>query len=240
MSRKSLDPKQTARAVDLASSALRVAFADPELARTALSVPDWAASRGVESYQRLELLGDAVVGFIAVEHVFRELPEQPEGGISRLKSEVVSGASLAAAAERIGLEPAVLSDQEIGPEGSRRRAAVLADVFEALDGALYLAQGREATRAMVTRVLLAEAVPLALSGATRDPKGVLQELRAEAGEAPPVYRLTGNEGPDHDPVFHVEVRLDERVAGTGTGRSKKAAEQAAASAALEALERPEA
>jgi ribonuclease-3 len=234
VTRKVLDPDEAARAVDLASAALGVEFGDADLVRTALSVPDWAASRGLDNYQRLELLGDAVVGLIAVDHVYREHPELHEGGISRAKSEVVSGPSLAAAAERMGLADAVLTDQEIGPEGSRRRQSVLSDIFEALIGALYLDQGLESARAVVARVLLAEAVPLALSGATRDPKGMLQEARAEAGLTPPEYRLASSEGPDHDPVFHVEVLLDDRVAGAGSGRSKKAAEQAAAAQAIAA------
>jgi len=232
VNRKAVDPAEEARAAALASAALAVEFSDPDLLRTALAVPDWASSRGVESYQRLELLGDSIVGFIAVDHVFRVFPELPEGGISRLKSEVVSGASLAAAAERAGLGDAVLSDQEIGPTGSRRRESVLSDVFEALVGAIYLDRGLDAARAVVERLLLCHAVPLASSGATRDPKGMLQELRAEAGLAPPVYRITGSDGPPHDRVFHVEVLLDQQAAGSGSGPSKKAAEQAAAAEAL--------
>ena len=232
MTRKVVDAAEAARAAALASEALGVTFTDPDLVRTALAVPDWAASRGVESYQRLELLGDAVVGFVAVDHVFSNFPDFPEGDISRLKSEVASGASLAAAAERAGLGEAVLTDQDIGPAGSRRRESVLSDIFEALVGAVYVDQGLDTARDVVERLVLAHAIPLALSGATRDPKGMLQEARAEDGATPPVYRLTGSDGPPHDRVFHVEVLLDGRVAGSGSGPSKKAAEQAAAACAL--------
>ena len=238
MSRYRVDPAETASAAALAASALGVVFGDPTLAVTALSVPDWASTRGVESYQRLELLGDAVVGLLAVEHVYRDHPELPEGVISRVKSEIVSGASLAAAADRVGLGDAILSDQPIGEPGSRRRESVLSDVFEAVVGAIYLDQGIEAAREAVDRLLLTDAVPMALSGAHRDPKGMLQELRAEDGHTPPEYRVVASDGPAHDPTFRVEVVLDGQVAGRGSGPSKKAAEQVAAAEALKRGPRP--
>ena len=230
--RHGYDPDEALAAASRAAGALEVSFADPSLVVEAVSAPDWAGNRDVPSYQRLELLGDSVVGLVTVDHLLRNNPDLPEGDVSRLRSEVVSGPALAAAAERAGIADAVLTDQDLGRPGSRRRESVLSDVFEALIGALYLDQGIEVARDAVERLLLAEAVPLALSGARRDPKGVLQELRAEQGLAPPVYRVSGSEGPDHDPTFRVEVTFDDEVVGAGSGPSKKAAEQAAAADAL--------
>jgi ribonuclease-3 len=220
-----------------AEEALGVNFRDRTLLRTALTHPSWAVEHDSRAeYERLEFLGDSVLGFVVAEHLYRKMPEEPEGVLARLRAEVVSGAALAEAAATAGLDDAVLLGKGAAAEGSRKLASVRADVLEALIGAVYLDRGMRAARGVVERLLLPMALPRALAGATRDPKGLLQEhtMAVAAGELP-VYALVSEQGPAHDRRFEVEVLVGGNVIGRGSGPSKKLAEKAAAAQAVKAL-----
>ncbi|MHB1340247.1 MAG: ribonuclease III [Coriobacteriia bacterium] len=210
-------------------------FGDRSLVVTALTHPSRSAeSDDADSYERLEFLGDSVLGLIVAEELFRRFPDAPEGILTRRKIAVVSGERLSAVAAEAGLEPLLMFGKGESRAGVRGRASVLENALEALVGAVYLDAGLEAARGVVVRVL-GHVLDLDDIAAEDDPKSSLQEITQARGAGLPLYAVTGSSGPAHSPSFTVEVRLGGRTLGTGTGRSKKEAEKAAAAAALEAL-----
>lgn len=182
------------------------------------------------SYQRLEFLGDHVLGLVISDMLFRSFPKADEGELSRRLADLVRKETCAEIAVAIDLGAAVrLGSSEINA-GARKRPAILADVCEALIGAVYLDGGYSAAEGLVERLwhdrMRATAQPL------RDPKTVLQEWAQARGLPTPAYREVARSGPDHDPEFRVAVQLPNRAPAEGSGRSKRAAEQAAAAAML--------
>jgi ribonuclease-3 len=197
--------------------------------------------------QRLELLGDAVLGLIVADALFERLPHADEGLLSRARAAVVQEASLAATARRIGLGAHLRLGRGEVQSGGRDRDGILADAFEAVTGALYLALGIEEARAFVLRSL-GEALDAAVADAERgrrpgvgvdarvkDPKSILQEIVQRDGGPPPVYDHDAPEGPVHDRTFSAAVVAFGRVLGRGQGKSRREAEKHAAMAALDAL-----
>lgn len=184
--------------------------------------------------ERLEFLGDSILGMLVNEYLYLAYPSATEGELTRMKANVVSEPSLAEAARRLGLGPLV--DLARGEEagGGRDRPSILSDAFEAVLGAVYLARGIEAARDFVRTHLITATDPLR----ERDHKSVLQELMQETRRSTPAYRIVETVGPAHEREFVAEVRLDNELLGTGRGRSKKLAEQAAALAALETVRPP--
>jgi ribonuclease-3 len=186
---------------------------------------------GRDSNERLEFLGDAVVGLAVASYLYSRFPGAREGELSRLKAAVVGEGALAGAARRLGLGELLYLGRGEEQSGGASRPALLADVFEAVCAALYLDSGWQRARDFVI-AQLAPAVERALRRGTGDYKSALQEVVQEHGGSVS-YRVVAEEGPDHARVFTVEVLVDGRVAGRGRGRSKKAAEQEAARVALE-------
>lgn len=194
----------------------------------------------VSSNERLELLGDAVLGLLVTEHLYRRYPEKEEGDLTPMKSLLVSRKILAAAARQIGLGGFVLLSQSEERSGGRHRSSILADVFEAVTGAIYLDGGLASARAFVQRHLLSRLDEIVRQEQYRNFKSLLLEYAQGRSLGAPVYIVTAEEGPDHQKVFTVEVRIQDKTVGKGSGNSKKKAEQEAAKAALErlALTRP--
>jgi ribonuclease-3 len=220
--------------LERAQALLRYRFRDPRVLDMALTHPSYAAEHpGAMSYDRLEFLGDSVLGFVVSERLYRYLPDADEGELTHRKHHAVSGDALAAAAERLGLADLVLLGKGAAAAGERRRTSVLENVFEAVVGAIYLDGGLEAASDFVVRVL-AERFVSDVARET-DPKSALQQHTQASGSGLPEYRVTSTEGPPHRRTFTVDVLIDGVVAGTGSGRSKQAAEKAAASHALERL-----
>jgi ribonuclease III len=184
--------------------------------------------------ERLEFLGDSILGMLVNEYLYLAYPSATEGELTRMKANVVSEPSLAEAAQRLELGP--LIDLARGEEagGGRDRPSILSDAFEAVLGAVYLARGIEAARAFVRGHLITAADPLR----ERDHKSVLQELMQETRRSTPTYHIVDTVGPAHEREFVAEVRLDGQSLGAGRGRSKKLAEQAAAMSALETVRPP--
>ena len=209
------------------------AFADRTLVLRALTHRSaLQEGGGSASYERLEFLGDALLGALAAEWLYRRQSTDDEGELSKVKSYLVSEPVLADFAA--GLELGALLRLGVGEErsGGRAKPSLLADAVEALIGALYLDAGLDATRAFVTPLLHAGFEAWRNGAAQRDAKTALQErLQAEGGE-PPDYRLVATSGPDHQKRFVVECWAAGRLLGHGEGSSKKRAEQAAAAAAL--------
>ncbi len=182
------------------------------------------------SYQRLEFLGDHVLGLVISDMLFRGFPRADEGELSRRLADLVRKETCAEIAVAIELGAAIkLGSSEVNA-GARKRPAILADVCEALIGAVYLDGGYPAAAALVDRLwqarMRAKAQPL------RDPKTVVQEWAQARGLPTPVYREVARSGPDHSPEFRVAVQLPTFAPAEGSGRSKRSAEQAAAAAML--------
>ena len=182
------------------------------------------------SYQRLEFLGDHVLGLVISDVLFRAFPKADEGELSRRLADLVRKETCAEIAVTIELGAAIKLGSSEANAGGRKRPAILADVCEALIGAVYLDGGYPAAEGLVERLwqvrIQAKAQPV------RDSKTVLQEWAQARGLPTPVYREVARTGPDHSPVFCVAVQLPNFAAAEGSGRSKRAAEQGAAAAML--------
>jgi ribonuclease-3 len=240
----SKEPAEQAELVPAESQALATLeaalghqFADRSLLATALTHRSGAQERrdGGRHYERLEFLGDAVLGLLAAEWLYQRL-EAPEGELSKRKSYLVSEPILAEHAQRLDLGPLLRIGVGEDRSGGREKASLLADSLEALIGAAYLDGGLAAARALVLPLLEAGTESFRRVANLRDPKTTLQErLQERAGGEPPEYRLVGTSGPDHQKRFEVECWAAGRMLGRGEGTSKKRAEQAAAAAALATL-----
>jgi ribonuclease-3 len=214
---------------------LGYAFGDPALAQLALTHRSWCSENaGHESNERLEFLGDAVLGLVVTEFVFSRYPSMPEGQLAKIRASVVSASALAEVAATLGLGAVLRLGRGEEQSGGRSKSSLLADAMEAVIGAVYLDGGYDAARAVVLG-LLTERIEAAAEGpGEQDFKTQLQELAARCFDEPPAYTVR-DEGPDHDKRFFASVRLDGAVRGEGEGRSKKQAEQAAAKAAWERI-----
>jgi ribonuclease-3 len=193
-------------------------------------------SGGVHDNESMEFLGDAVLGFVIADMLFRDFPDFDEGQKSKTKASLVSTASLARQAEQLDLGTHMLLGRGEEKTGGRRKQALLADSYEALIAAIYLDGGIEPARTFILRQfgpLLAEVRRTGVSD--RDFKSALQELVQSRELSLPEYRHVGSAGPDHRKLFHVEVIVNGACIAEATGASKKEAEQEAARTALEKL-----
>jgi ribonuclease III len=207
-----------------------------EHAMTHTSRANEDVSGGVTDNESMEFLGDALLGFVIADLLFREFPEFDEGQKSKTKASLVSTAALARQAERLGLGDHLLLGRGEEKTGGRRKQALLADGYEALIAAIYLDGGVEPARAFIAREFAAEIDDVRRHGVgAQDHKSTLQEWLQSRDLPLPEYRLAGSLGPDHRKLFEIDVFVrGERVA-SGTGPSKKEAEQEAARATLENL-----
>jgi ribonuclease III len=184
--------------------------------------------------ERLEFLGDSILGMLVNEYLYLAYPSATEGELTRMKANVVSEPSLAEAARGLGLGAIIDLARGEDAGGGRDRPSILSDAFEAVLAAVYLARGIGAAREFVRRHLIDATDPLR----QRDHKSVLQELMQETRGSTPSYHILETVGPAHNREFVAEVRLEDEALGVGRGRSKKLAEQAAALVALEAVRPP--
>ena len=212
-------------------------FQGPELLEQALTHSSYANERlggALESNERLEFLGDSVLGQVTADHLYRTHPDLPEGDLTRMRAALVCEESLAQVALGWGLGEYLKLGRGEDQNGGRERASILADAVEAILAALYLDGGiAQARRTIRTFILSREDQ----AGEGRDFKTALQEFVQRAPGHTLRYQLLKESGPDHCKEFWMEVTLDGEQVGTGKGRSKKEAEQQAAKAALEAMER---
>jgi ribonuclease III len=226
------EPRRSRRANTALETRIGYRFGDVALLNCALT--HISALKGPRnragSYQRLEFLGDHVLGLVISDMLFRGFPKADEGELSRRLADLVRKETCAEIAVTIELGSAIkLGSSEVNA-GARKRPAILADVCEALIGAAYLDGGYAAASALVER--LWQARMQAKAQPPRDPKTVLQEWAQARGLPTPAYREVARSGPDHDPEFRVAVQLPQFAPAEGSGRSKRAAEQAAAAAML--------
>jgi ribonuclease-3 len=215
--------------------ALGYKFRNPELLTLALTHRSYANENNLPDHnERLEFLGDAVLGTVAAEWLFRRHPEMPEGDLSKRKSYLVSAPVLAGLADDLGVGKSLLLGVGEERSGGREKPSLLADSAEAVLGAIYMDGGLAPLREIVSR-LLAQVVEERPRIHETDTKTRLQEALQARGWSLPEYRLVAEMGPDHEKRFVVECRVCDRAAGRGEGRSKKIAEQRAAAEALESL-----
>ena len=191
--------------------------------------------RSCESNERLEFLGDSVLGMVVAEALYRRFPDLPEGRLTRMRAQLVCEESLHRVAGEIGLGAHIRLGKGEEHTGGRTRTSILADATEALIAAMYLDGGMDVARGFIERYILPELngeyIPFG------DAKTDLQELIQKKSGSTLSYELVGESGPDHDKTFTTRVLLNGESVGTGSGRTKKEAEQAAARAALSALRR---
>ena len=209
--------------------------ANPVLLEQALAHRSWCAENpGTGSNERLEFLGDAVLGIVVTDHLYRTYSEMSEGELAKVRASVVNSAALAELAAELRIGDALLLGKGEDQSGGREKPSILADAMEALIGAVYLDKGWVASVQMVMQ-LMGDRIEMAAAGpGGQDYKTRLQELCARMFDQLPVYSVS-DEGPDHAKEFQAVVHLRGHAQGSGRGRSKKQAEQAAARAAWESL-----
>lgn len=187
-----------------------------------------------EDNERLEFLGDSILGFLVAEWLFTEFPQKPEGFLTKARALLVRTQNLAKYARSIDIGPALLLSKGEELTGARERDAVLCDAFEALIAAVYLDQGMPAVRDLVGPMLKSEEDTI-VDRFDLEPKSRLQEWAQGIGHKSPVYVLLAESGPDHDRVFSIQAVVDNRPLGIGKGKTKQAAEKKAAENSLKIL-----
>ena len=213
-------------------------FQDASLMTTAMTHSSYANEHRdlhMQNNERLEFLGDSILGLVSADYVFHRYPNVPEGQLTKVRAAVVCEKTLYEVAKELGLDHHLLLGRGEEMGGGRQRPSILADSVEALIGAIYLDGGLEAARSFILSFLPAK-VDLAETGhAFRDYKTALQEIVQKNRQETLKYRLSDESGPDHDKRFTVQVLLNSNIFAEGVGRSKKEAEQMAARAALELM-----
>lgn len=210
-------------------------FADQSLLRRALSHRSWVAESGDQSSnERLEFLGDAVLGWVIADLVFEEYADLAEGALTDLRKSVVNARALAEVAGELELGRYLLLGRGEDSAGGRAKVSILSDALEAVLGAVYLDGGSQAAFELVRRLFVSRLDAAVDTLGTLDYKSALQELLAHLGRVGPDYKVRST-GPDHDKRFYARVLVAQELLGEGEGRSKKSAEQAAASAAFATL-----
>jgi ribonuclease-3 len=211
-------------------------FSDKSLLENALTHSSYANENrelGLPDNERLEFLGDAILGFVVAEYLYRHYPSRPEGELTRIRADLVCETNLAKAAGTIRLGEFLRLGHGEEQGGGRRRDSIVSDAMESVIAASYMDGGFAAAKEIIDRLILSD-IP-ADKPRNYDYKTALQELVQRKKDQVLHYELIGESGPDHDKQFIVEVLLNGAKVGQGTGSSKKRAEQAAAEAAIESL-----
>ena len=217
-------------------NAIGYRFRNITLLQNALTHSSFANERwhdSLKSNERLEFLGDSILGMVVAEFLYRNYPDRPEGELTRMRADMVCENSLAKVADQIGLGEHLLLGHGEEQGGGRARASILADAVESVIAASFLDGGMEPARKFIEKFILCHVPEHCLRNA--DYKTALQELIQQKKNQVLTYELTGESGPDHDKHFAVQVLLNGTVIGSGEGTSKKRAEQDAARNAMEKL-----
>ena len=217
-------------------TAIGYRFNNITLLQNALAHSSYANERwhnSLKSNERLEFLGDSILGMCVAEYLYCTFPDRPEGELTRMRADMVCEQTLANVAGRIGLGNHLLLGKGEEQGGGRTRNSILADAVESVIAASFLDGGMDAAKAFIQKFILVEVPVKKLNNV--DYKTSLQELVQQKKNQVLTYTLVGESGPDHDKHFEVEVRLNGKVVGLGSGSSKKRAEQDAARVAIEAL-----
>ncbi|MBQ0111204.1 MAG: ribonuclease III [Oscillospiraceae bacterium] len=206
-------------------------FKDGSLLETALSHSSYANEHHVQSNERLEFLGDSVLSIIVSDYIYEKFPDVSEGELTKIRAALVCESALSDFGREIKLNEMIKLGKGEMSTGGAQRNSIISDAFEAVLAAIYLDSGMESAREFVMRFVKEHLG----DSSFKDYKTALQEVIQKNPEEKLGYFLIGEEGPEHDKSFTVEVRLNSNIIGTGTGHSKKAAEQQAAKTALELM-----
>ena len=210
-------------------------FQNKRLLRQALTHSSFANEQKInkyDDYERLEFLGDAVLELVSSEFLFRENAKMTEGQLTRMRASMVCEQALAYCAKEFGLENYILLGKGEEMTGGRTKDSIISDVMEAIIGALYVDNGMEEAKAYIHRFILSD---LEHKQLFYDAKTILQERVQQKNQGTLHYELIREEGPDHDKMFVIEAKIDDKTIGAGQGRTKKAAEQQAAYEALKTM-----
>ena len=210
-------------------------FKNPKLLETALTHTSFSNERKVESNQRLEFLGDGVIGLVIGEYIYKTFPAMPEGELSKIRAGIVCEKGLVKCAEKINLSERLRLGKGEEMSGGRTRESNIEDAFEAVMGAIFLDSDFETAKKIILDVMNDIIRDTVTHKGIEDNKTALQEYLQKDGQCDIEYRLDAEEGPDHNKVYTMTVYINGKKGGTGTGRSKKAAEQNAAKNALSVL-----
>ena len=189
-----------------------------------------------EHNERLEFLGDAVLELVVTDYLYSHFDE-PEGILTSWRSSLVRTESIGEAGQKLGYESLMRMSRGEKNGSQRARQQILANAFEAVIGAIYLEKGYKAAETFISKYILSKLDDILESGSWRDPKSHLQEVSQRVDGMTPVYKVLGEDGPDHDKVFSLGVYVGDKLMGKGSGSSKQNAQQEAARAALEAYEK---
>lgn len=221
------------------ASKLRVEIHDLALLQQSLTHRSYLGeSAEALSNERLEFLGDSVIGIVVAEYLYTQFPDRSEGDLAKAKAVAVSEPVLGESAKDLGLHEMILMSAGEETSGGRTRLSILADAFEALVAVIYLDCGLEEARQFILRALESILIDIERQEHIRDYKTLLQEHTQSTHKKAPKYVVLSESGADHDKTFAIEARLDNVVLGRGEGKSKKQAEQAAALQALQDIEKP--
>jgi ribonuclease-3 len=218
---------------------LEYSFSNQSLLVQALTHPSYlheVSGGDGGDYQRLEFLGDAVLGLLLAEMLYIRYPDWDEGALSQLRSRLAGQDVLADRARTLGIGDFAILGRGEEQTGGREKDSILADILEALIAALYRDGGLQAARTLIVRLFEKMAAAPESLALGRDSKSELQEYLSSKGYSPPEYRLMEESGPPHDRLFRFQILVDDQIVGVGQGKSKKIAQQAAASEALSKLQ----
>ncbi len=208
--------------------AISYKFKDPVLAQNALTHKSYATEQGLSEFnERMEFLGDSILGASVAEFLYNKYPKQDEGRLSQLKSQIVSRINLSKWAKEIKLGACMLISTGEEASGGRNRDSLLSNTMEAVIAAMYLDGGFSTAREFIFKYLASQKRLI-----VSDSKSKLQEYMQSQFQTLPDYKVVSESGPDHEKIFEIGVMLKEKLLGTGSGKSKKEAEQAAARSAL--------
>lgn len=212
-------------------------YKNSELLKIALTHSSYAnehRNHRIKDNERLEFLGDAILDLIISEYLFSKYPEMPEGDLSKIRASIVCEASLAKNARKMDLGKYILLGKGEEMTGGRSRSSILADAFEAITGSLFMDGGFEQAKTFIWNTLVKDVEQTeSIETLYTDYKTLLQECIQKVSSNPITYKVVGEDGPDHDKHFYVEVMHEAKKLGRGVGKSKKEAEQDAARKALE-------
>ena len=232
---------KTDKRIDNLQKTIKYYFKKIDLLYTALSHPSYAHENNLPHYksnQRLEFLGDAVLGLTVSEIIYNEYPNFPEGRMTKVRANVVCESTLARIARDVLLGEFLYLGKGEEATGGRKRTSILADALEALIGAIYIDGGIEQAKQFVKNYFYNEIKDTIQKQNYKDYKFTLQELTQRDNKEKLYYEVIGESGPDHDKIFTVHVKFHNKILGKGKGKSKKEAEQAAAKSALKDLDIP--
>jgi len=223
--------------IDALSKKININFTNPSLYIKALTHRSYLelSNEAEKSNERLEFLGDSILGLLAAEYLFREFPNEDEGFLTKIRSHIVDKFALAEASERMHLSDFILYDNRFIKSSDKGIKTISADCFEALIGAIYLDCGLEKARKFVSQWIIKPNLKSGNYQIDKNYKGQLLEFTHANKMSPPEYLLIKEEGPDHNKIFSVRVIIDGETTGIGEGRNKKTAEQNAAKNSLSTL-----